>query len=348
MRIRWWALLAFLTAACGTESESKFDAGTAPDASRPPDADTTDAALPDALPPWCSEQQAIATGITEAWGVAIDQDRVYFTAGGTQEGDYADGKVMVVDKMGGQVTTMASNQSRPMGIVVDATHVYWAVSGGTTANSGSIWRAAKSGGAPEELASGQHDSSALALDDGYVYWLVSQSAATVYDGQVRRVPKEGGIVETLATDQDSPIDIAVDATHVYWSEFLGPVFRVAKSGGTPAIVANGNYRANGIALADDHVYFLSFFGQLYVVPKAGGEPTTLTPSTNTGAIDLAIDDDHAYWTNDSDAVLRAALAGSDYTQVGSGIGWGIAIDDECVYWALRAGPDSEIRVASKY
>ena len=64
----------------------------------------------------------LASGQNSPWAIAVDERNVYWTTGGTANGD---GTVMKVSKDGGSVTTIASAQPNPWGLAVDATRVYW-------------------------------------------------------------------------------------------------------------------------------------------------------------------------------------------------------------------------------
>jgi sugar lactone lactonase YvrE len=67
--------------------------------------------------------------------LALDEDSVYFT-------DPSAGVVRRVPKIGGQPATIATMQSRPLGIAVDAWCVYWA-NGGSGTSDGSVMKAPK-------------------------------------------------------------------------------------------------------------------------------------------------------------------------------------------------------------
>jgi hypothetical protein len=86
---------------------------------------------------------------------------------------------------GGTPTTLASGQSYPGGIAVDATSVYWSNGG-----SGTVMKVSTGGGTPTTLASGQSDPYRIAVDATFVYWTNQGTASNSYtDGTVMTLPK---------------------------------------------------------------------------------------------------------------------------------------------------------------
>ncbi|MGH1346535.1 MAG: hypothetical protein ACRBN8_33525 [Nannocystales bacterium] len=111
---------------------------------------------------------------------------------------------------------LATGQTQPRTLTLDATHVYWVEAG-----AGAITRVPKTGGVPELLATGQAGAAGLATDTASVYW-TNEPAGTVHS-----VPKAGGEVTTVASSLSNPSFVAVDSVAVFY-ESGGTIFRQAR------------------------------------------------------------------------------------------------------------------------
>ncbi len=151
--------------------------------------------------------QTLATGQQQAYDIALDSTRVYWSNFGIVGS--SSGSVMRADLDGGNAAPIASNQAGLYDIAIDANNVYWTVPG-----DGTVMKAPldSDGGAGVPLATGQNVPYGIAVDANYVYW-VDENAS----GSVWKVPIGGGSPIPLASNQPYARGIAVDATSVYWT-----------------------------------------------------------------------------------------------------------------------------------
>jgi sugar lactone lactonase YvrE len=185
-----------------------------------------------------------------AAGIATDASRAYWADGGF-------GTIRSA-ALGAPVqapTTLASNQTAPDAVALDADRVYWT----THSASGQILALAKTaaaGTAPSVLASDQVNPHSLAVDDGFVYW-ANQGDGSAGTGSIRRVAVTGGAITTLADQQPGPVFLAVGGGFVYWTDSVaGTVMRVAVDGSAPpSVVVRGEASPSGLAIDNACVYF---------------------------------------------------------------------------------------------
>lgn len=224
----------------------------------------------------------------------------------------------------------------PAGIVVDASHIYWADQ--ASGSSGTILKTPVVTPDPEPelmpFVSGQSQPLYLAIGQGYLYWTVRGV------GLVQRIPLVGGEPEPVDSGK-APAGIATDSTHVYWTgDNPGGVYRKAlgNSGSTETLVS-GQLEAYGMALDQNNVYWVTraALGTVMARPKAGGAPVPIAIDQNLPR-SVASDGTSVYWANEgSQDVWRADTDGANPQLVYNGMPRGevprdIAVDETGVYW----------------
>lgn len=189
--------------------------------------------------------QALIAGQDFPLYVAIDEEFVYWTNDG--------GLVLRADRGGGGVAMVASSlgDGPAGGLALDATHVYFADTGG-----GRVFSIPKDGsGQLSVVAANQLGPLGVAVDDRHAYW------TSVDSGEVKRRSLDGGPVEIIATGQDGPSWIALGPNHVYWTNRTGNTVMSADKGSfRNTVVAAGQDGPNGIGLDGDTLYWVNQAG----------------------------------------------------------------------------------------
>jgi hypothetical protein len=114
----------------------------------------------------------LASGLGSPANMAMDSRNIYWTNLGRMGADNLPppngGSVMQAPIGGGPVITLASEQSIPMGIAVDAGMVYWTVYG--LGAPGLVMSVPVDGGTPVPLVAGLHDPYSLVLGGDTLYF----------------------------------------------------------------------------------------------------------------------------------------------------------------------------------
>lgn len=177
--------------------------------------------------------------------VAIDDEFVYWTNDG--------GLVLRANRDGGGVSMVASSlgDGPAGGLAVDATHVYFADTGG-----GRIFSIPKDGsGQLSVVAANQLGPLGVAVNDRHAYW------TSVDSGEVKRRSLDGGPVEIIASGQVGPSWIALGPNHVYWTNRTGNAVMSADTASFRVrVVASGQDDPNGVALDGDTLYWVNQTG----------------------------------------------------------------------------------------
>jgi sugar lactone lactonase YvrE len=209
-----------------------------------------------------------------ASGIAVDSSAVYVLGLGdtaaTCSGSITHcqpGYVIRVPLDGAAPTTLATLDTQPSAIAVDATGVYWV----TMSPAGAP-------GVPS-----------------------SQSQGTVVSA-----PLAGGSVTTLATGRTQPQGLSVQGSMLYWVDLDGMIVSLPTSGGMPKTVTGSDLLLQGMAVDAEGVY-VDEAGSIETFQPTGGMPTTIaTANADYSGVPagVALDATSVYWGNGND-LLRA-------------------------------------------
>jgi hypothetical protein len=270
--------------------------------------------------------------------IAIDDTHVYWS----NYGAGADrGSIARVAKAGGDPQVIAGAQDNAWGIAVAGTEVFWA----TNTTPHTVARAPKDGSVPAApLSSTAGRARGVAADAEFVFFCNYDANGTGHLGRVRR---QGGAIDTFAAAK--PNDVMIDGNDVYWSNEgatpgTGSIVRLARgaaAGTAPTEIARQQNRPRGLAADATHVYWVTTDatdGQVLRVPKGGGTPEALVSNLKNPR-EIALDDEHAYFTSYADGTVQRVkkAGGQPETLIGEQASpLGIAVDANYIYWVNYA------------
>ena len=241
---------------------------------------------------------------------------------------------------------IAIDESGPLAIAIDETHVYW-----TNRSTGTLWRVPKSGGSKERLfeAPGEGLGDEIAVHDGRLYFAYTvgdagvvrcpvtgcsdagpepvlengnpASAVTIEDGvllfvetasgRIGRCPLPcNGSFDIVASGETLPLRAAQAGNVVAWTVITNEI-RIKVGDDAPFGIPTGNNFAVGIAISDGLVYAEEINKGPLVIPTDGGPAVRLMSSNFGYSEELTLDDASVYFTDkiSQGRVLRCGRAG---------------------------------------
>lgn len=249
---------------------------------------------------------SIAAGQSRSATLAADATRLYWIVYTTD----TTADIRSMDKTGGAVTALATNESSPDTtpgrLIVDDTNVYW------TSTAGDLRSVSKQGGQPITFTSNERLSTP-AIDDSYVYWSEG--------GALERQSKVDASVDTVVQDASNNTftsDLLASHGRLYYRVVYGVgegSFGLWSVDATPnaqpaplPIEAHDVGRAP-MVLFGDRLYWVQ--GGDIVSMRVDGSETHAEASLSEGEIatSIAVDASYVYWTDtrSAGAVMRARL-----------------------------------------
>lgn len=157
----------------------------------------------------------------------------------------------------------------------------------------------------------------------------------------------GGSLETAVSGQGQILEIESDSSHIYWLTEVGVgdrrIRRIDILGEQPVEQLVGPLEMSHFAVGPAQVYW-SNAQFVYTAPLDGGEPPNGTFAQALAPIrDLEVNDGMLYWlAGEGDAEGYVERCSVEVCTVSSPLAmpsrpWGMAFDDEAVYWVTETG-----------
>lgn len=240
-----------------------------------------------------------------------------------------------------EAITLVSGLTRPWGVLVDATSIYF-----SDYMDGTIEKANKLDGSSRvQLAAGYASTWFMQLDGDHVYF------TTRMGDSIERVLSAGGTpAETFLSPGVKTSGLAIDDSHVFFteSEAPGAVWRANKNpGAISQVLVAAQAQPFGIAVGSGYVYWGSADGGDGSVNRANKNKLAGTAepiaSGQTAVRNVIFDQDMmVYWTSSTSTVGRVvrydvSQAQLPQTLATTGPAEHSAIDETHIYWAASEG-----------
>ncbi len=255
------------------------------------------------------------------------------------------------------VTIIEQSMARPRAIAVDSSGIYVVTGDGFGGASSAVQRIAFDGGALTVLGSADAGSDQLAIDSTSAYWVTA--GGTSGDGNLLRVPLQGGPTTSLAATTNG-YAVAVYGSNVFFTDYFptpGSLLTVGLDGGalvqtqtSQLLIVNDAVAANAagefwLAANNDGTGPLDV-GQVWMAPPGGGGQGKLLADGQTAPLQIAVDDQNVYWTNQGDgisirgSVVKVPIQGGTPVTLATMCDitsqpWAIAVADGQVYFTVQ-------------
>lgn len=227
-------------------------------------------------------------GDERAQELVADEKHLYFATSGTNDSNYANGRIVRVSLDGKNVRDLVVGQVLISGLSQDSKYLYW-----TTKTT--LSRVSKNGGTLTVLVADEDYPHAIAVDGAAIYW-----ASTKFKS-IRKLVNGESKPKTLAANQADPDLIELDGGSVYWtnSRIGFQVMSVSKSGGVPQTIAISSGSPTALAVGQGQVFWAVGGGQIwrYALQSRKVEKTKQVSFSQYDPVltDLAVDGDRLYW-----------------------------------------------------
>jgi hypothetical protein len=278
--------------------------------------------------------------------IAVSDTGVYWVDEGS--GAEGSGTVMGMLQDGGNVITLASGQTDPLEVLVNANNVFWSAEPRVNSSSTlAILSVPIDGGLSSAIVSEPVGGWPFAVDARNVYWSLIGTISDAGDlldgtGEILFAPLDGGVAEVLASGQNQPAGLVVDAQNIYWANSGtmdagwadGAIMKAQLDGGGVAVLAGPRTYPVLVTIDSANIYWCEQFAVVRV-SLDGGAPVVLASYPSLFNVDgIATDETNVYWTVYADGtVMSAPLDGGFTTTIFQGQHPGaVAVDATSVYW----------------
>ena len=231
-------------------------------------------------------------------GLGLNLDHIYW-AGTSQT-------ISSANLDGSDPQTLVSGQNGPIGVAVDASHLYW-----TNQNDGSIWAANRDGTSPHAISNAGLAGWDIAVGGDHLYWTV------LGRGAIWEANLDGSDPHAIVTGQAAPVGIAVNSGNIYWSTTgdnsagAGAIWQANLDGSSPHAIVTGQFEPFGVAVNSGNLFWAAAHGsatgagEIWQASLDGSSPHAIVTGQDA-PFGVAADGSHVYWTNELGGTVSEA------------------------------------------